>query len=506
MNTINKNTPLITLLNINKEFPGVKALNNVSFELYSGEVHALVGENGAGKSTLIKILSGAYSKDSGKIIFNTKNLEKMNPHISHELGIQTIYQERNLIPYLTVAENIYISRLPKRKIGIVNWKKLNEDCGLLLKSIGVEIPPKTIVSTLSSAKQQQIEIAKALSAKSKVIIMDEPTASLARNEINQLFEIIRNLKNRGISIIYISHRLDEIFEISDRATILRDGETQGTFHSINLTKNKLISLMVGKKVDFSKRIRSRAKGELILEVKNLSRKGVLDNISFNLHKGEILGIAGMVGSGRTELARAIFGVDRIDEGKIILNDKEIKKNAPSKAKELGIGLIPEERKFDGIIPTMDVKKNITITDLKKIRAGWFLGLEKEKKIAKNYVNELRIATPNINQLVDCLSGGNQQKLVLAKWLFADVDLFIFDEPTKGIDVGAKQEIYEIIDNLAKNQKGIIVISSELEEIIHISDRVIVMNSGRIAADLTGDDICGETILSNAIGETKKIRV
>jgi len=258
--------------------------------------------------------------------------------------------------------------------------------------------------------------------------------------------------------------------------------------------------MVGKKVDFSKRARSSLKEDLILEVKNLSRKDTLYNIDFNLNKGEILGIAGMVGSGRTEIARAIFGADKIDEGKIIFNNKEIHRNSPSKAKELGIGLIPEERKFDGIIASMDVKKKITIANLKKIRTGWFLGLKKEKKITKKFVRDLRISTPSINQLVDYLSGGNQQKLVLAKWLFTDVDLFIFDEPTKGVDVGAKQEIYEIIDNLAKEKKGIIVISSELEEIIHISDRVLVMNSGRIVADLTGDDICGETILSYAIGK------
>ncbi|NLL48796.1 MAG: sugar ABC transporter ATP-binding protein [Firmicutes bacterium] len=491
---------ILEMRKISKAFYGVQALNNVDFDVLRGETHALLGENGAGKSTLMKILSGAYQRDAGEIFFDGDKIEIPTPLAAQRIGISIIYQEFNLIPGLSVAENIFLGREPVKGNGLINWRVLNKDAQELLERLHADISPTTLVDQLSVAEQQFVEIAKALSFGSKLIIMDEPTATLTPTEIERLFEVMRELKSRGVSIIYISHHLDEIFEVADRVTVLRDGEHVATDEVKNVDKDLIIRWMVGRDLVNTYPARTTSPGEVILEVRNLSRRGVLHDISFELRRGEILGIAGLVGSGRTELVRALYGADPVDEAQVTLRGKTVNVLSPKESIKNGLGLLPEDRKQEGLILGQSVKSNVTLSNLKRVLRGLLINHRDEKKMVDSYIQSLAIRTPSNQSLAKNLSGGNQQKVVLAKWLFTDSDILIFDEPTRGIDVGAKYEIYQLMNQLTENGKSIIMVSSELPEIIGVSDRVLVLHKGRITGEHLREDLNQELIMRNAAGE------
>ncbi|WP_025640623.1 sugar ABC transporter ATP-binding protein [Schnuerera ultunensis] len=491
---------LVSMENISKFFPGVKALDQVSFQLKAGEVHALLGENGAGKSTLMKVLTGVYHKDNGVIKINGKEVDIADPKAAQELGISIIHQEFNLLPHLTVAQNIFIGREPRKVKGILDEKKLNEDAKKILKRLDLDLEPTDIVKDLSVAEQQMVEIAKAISVDSRVLIMDEPTAALTEGEVEKLFEIIKTFRNEGIGIVYISHKMEEFQHIVDRATVMRDGQYIGTVNFKETTLDHLIQMMVGRDLKDKYPEKHAKIGENFLEVKNISRENVLDNISFNLRKGEILGIAGLMGSGRTELARAIFGADPIDKGEIYLHGKKINISNPGDAISEGIGYLSEDRKRDGLALGLDVEDNIVLASLKDF-ANKFGIVQRDKtlKESEKQVKDLKVKTPSLAQKVGNLSGGNQQKVIIGKWLCKNMEVFIFDEPTRGIDVGAKYEVYNLMNQLADDGAGIIMISSELPEILGMSDRVLVMCEGRIAAELDIEEADQETIMFYATG-------
>ncbi|MDI3548515.1 MAG: ribose transport system ATP-binding protein [Halanaerobiales bacterium] len=491
---------ILEMKNINKQFYGVQALKNVNFSVRPGEVHVLVGENGAGKSTLMKILSGAYQMDSGEIYFAGEKLDIKTPLDAQERGISIIYQEFNLIPGLSVAENIYLGREPLKKSGLIDWDLLYKNTRELLDRLQADIDPRTLVSQLSVAEQQFVEISKALSFDSKLIVMDEPSATLTPKELERLFAVIRDLKSQGIAIIYISHHLDELFEIGDRLTVLRDGEWITTDNIEDVDKNYIIKMMVGRELTNSYPPREVTPGEVVLEVKNLTREGVLDNISFSLRQGEILAIAGLVGSGRTELVRALYGADPKDSGEVIFKGKPIQIDSPKDSINHGIGLLPEDRKQQGLVLGQSVRNNITLASLDKLIDRMLIRDNKEKEAVHKYIKDLGIKTPSEDILAMNLSGGNQQKVVLAKWLFTDSEILIFDEPTRGIDVGAKYEIYVLMNELTKQGKSIIMISSELPEVIGISDRVLVLHKGRITGEYHRGDLSQEKIMKSAAGE------
>ena len=491
---------ILEMRKISKAFYGVQALNNVDFDVLRGETHALLGENGAGKSTLMKILSGAYQRDAGEIFFDGDKIDIPTPLAAQRIGISIIYQEFNLIPGLSVAENIFLGREPVKGNGLINWRVLNKDAQELLERLHADISPTTLVDQLSVAEQQFVEIAKALSFGSKLIIMDEPTATLTPTEIERLFEVMRELKSRGVSIIYISHHLDEIFEVADRVTVLRDGEHVATDEVKNVDKDLIIRWMVGRDLVNTYPARTTSPGEVILEVRNLSRRGVLHDISFDLRRGEILGIAGLVGSGRTELVRALYGADPVDEAQVTLRGETVNVLSPKESIKNGLGLLPEDRKQEGLILEQSIKSNVTLSNLKRVLRGLLINHGDEKKMVDSYIQSLAIRTPSNQSLAKNLSGGNQQKVVLAKWLFTDSDILIFDEPTRGIDVGAKYEIYQLMNQLTENGKSIIMVSSELPEIIGVSDRVLVLHKGRITGEHLREDLNQELIMRNAAGE------
>ncbi len=493
-----ENTVLI-MSRIRKEFQGVIALSDVNFVLKKGEVHVLLGENGAGKSTLVKILSGAYQMTNGEIFLFNKQVYIKSPGQAQELGIGIIYQELNLIPYLTAAENIFLGREITNKFGIIDKKGAIESSKKILKELGSEINCDIPVINFGIAQQQMIEVAKALSLDAKILIMDEPTSALSDTEVKQLFKMIRNLKRRGVSIIYISHRLDELFEIGDRVTVLRDGVVVGTKDISETTKTELIKMMVNRELTEHFPKRNVLIGEEILRVENLSKKNGITNINFTLKQGEVLGIAGLLGSGRTELARAIFGIDKLDSGNIYLQRKLQKIKSPKDAINQRIGFITEDRKSQGLVLILSVKENISLTNLTSFSGFGFINSKEEKKEAEEFINRLKIKTSSLDQKVIYLSGGNQQKVVLAKWLSKKADIFIFDEPTRGIDVAGKVEIYNLINQLAEEGVGIIMISSELPEILGMSDRIIVMNNKKIAAEIPIKSASQELIMKYAIG-------
>jgi ABC-type sugar transport system ATPase subunit len=492
---------ILRMDSITKTFGGiVKALENVSFSVNRGEVHALLGENGAGKSTLMKILSGAYKQDSGRIIIDGKEVSFHNRKEATEAGIGIVFQELNLVSTLTAVENAFLGRLETGRFGKIAWKKLREQFVQFMKSIGFEINPDIPVSELSIAEKQMVEIAKALLLKSKILIMDEPTATLTSEEIRKLFVIIRDLKESGVTVIYISHKLEEVFQICDRVTVLRDGHYISTWNVSETSKAALIEQMVGRSVDVEFPPRDYCAAGDIFEVDGLFTPGFLRDISFKLKKGEILGIAGLVGSGRTEIARAIFGADRVEKGAFKLNGNTVRIASTMDAKRLSIGLLPEDRKDEGLAVDYTVSKNITITNLGKVSGRFFLSRKKEFAESENLVKQLAIKTPSVNQKLSNLSGGNQQKVVLAKWLFNNADILILDEPTRGIDVGAKYEIYLLMNELVKQGKSIIMISSELPEIFALSDRILVMYEGQLRACLDNSkDLKPEDIMRFAIG-------
>ena len=487
---------------IMKTFPGVKALQDVDFALEPQEIHALMGENGAGKSTLVKVLTGVYQADGGTITIGDKVLQRIETtKQAFDLGISVIHQELNLLPHLDVATNIYIGRLPKTALGLVDWKKVHADADEVLRQVAADFDSHDIVRDLSVSQQQLVEIAKSVSRKAKILFFDEPTSSLTPAEVQNLFRIMRNLKEQGITMVYISHKLDEIEEIADRITVMRDGRKVMTKNMKDVSMDEIISAMVGGMITNRYPKNYVEIGGPIFEVKDLNRKGVLHDINFTLRSGEILGITGLMGAGRTELARAIFGADPIDSGEIFVEGKKVKIRNVSDAINAGIGLLTEDRKTQGLLLNLSVNDNTAIAALNSKKASKKLtvrGMLHKKKIRENtelYCKKLQVKTPSIQQKVVNLSGGNQQKVIIGKWLSTDSKILIFDEPTRGIDVGTKAEIYKIMEELAASGVGIIMISTELPETLGISDRVLVMRKGRIVAELDPKKTTEEEIVS-----------
>lgn len=488
---------LVVMEGINKSFPGVIALDDCRITLNKGEVHALVGENGAGKSTLMKILTGVYTKDAGRISINGEEATINNPRDALKFGVSIIHQEFNLMPHLTVAQNIFIGREAYQKNRILlNDIEINIKTENLLKLFNLNIDPTIKVSSLTVAKQQMVEIIKAISYNSRILIMDEPTAALTETEINDLFRVIKQLRQSGVGIIYISHRLAELKQIADRVTVMRDGKYVDTLDINDVTTDDIIKMMVGREIYVSAPlVRTTTDSAIALETRGLCSGRLVKDISFKLKQGEILGLSGLMGAGRTETARAIFGADERDSGEIYVYGKKVDIKTPSDAVNEGIAYLSEDRKLFGLALGLDVETNICLAYLKKFtRFFGFVDTEKTNKKAKDMVEKLQIKTPSLKQKVINLSGGNQQKTVIAKWLTRNCNILIFDEPTRGIDVGAKSEIYNLLNNLAKEGKAIMVISSELPEIIRISHRVIVMCNGRITGEVTGDEINQEKIM------------
>lgn len=480
---------ILKMTGIDKRFSGVQALKHVDFELRSGEVHALMGENGAGKSTLMKVLCGIHSRDAGEIEYFGKPVNFANIAESQAAGISIIHQELNMMNHLTVAQNIYIGREPKKAGVYIDDRKMEQDARNLFKKIGIHINPSVKLGTLTVGKQQMVEIAKAISHDSKLLILDEPTAALTQPEVEELFRIMNDLRDKGIGMIYISHRMDEINRISDRVTVMRDGEYVGTLQTKDTTKDEIVKMMVGRVVYTDPKTKSNVPNDAptVLEVKNMNSGNMVKNVSFKLRKGEILGFAGLMGAGRTELARAIYGADEFDSGEVFINGKKVKIRTPESAVKHGICYLSEDRKQYGLLLIKSVAENSVLASLDDyIKFGW-INDAKAKKAAEEVNKKLRTKTPSMDQLLKNLSGGNQQKVIVARWLLKNSDIFIFDEPTRGIDVGAKSEMYDLMEELAAQGKSIIMISSELSEIQRLSDRVIVMCEGRVTADLSIDD-------------------
>lgn len=484
---------------IRKTFPGVMALESVDFDLAAGEVHVLLGENGAGKSTLMKILSGAYQKDSGAVFLNGHEIDIKSPKHARLLGFSIIYQEFNLVPHLSAAENIFLGNEPQLFPGIIDRKKILTNAEELLAALGVRFDPRMPVRYLSVAQQQMVEVAKALSHEAKILIMDEPTSALTTGEIQELFSTIRGLKAKGVAIVYISHRLEEIFEIGDRVSVLRDGKYIATHRLAETSAAQLVRLMANRELREHFPKQKAAPGKELLRVENLTRSNKLRDINFSLRRGEVLGLAGLLGAGRTELARVLFGIDAKNSGRIWINGQEANLKSPASAIKLGIGFLTEDRKTQGLVLSLSVKENISLPNTDKLSRFGVLKRAAEEKLAHRFVENLRIKTPGVKQKTLYLSGGNQQKVVLSKWLAREAAILIFDEPTRGIDVGAKVEIYQLMNRLTAQGVGIIMISSELPEILGMSDRILVMHQGRISGEFEAGDATPEKILNAALG-------
>ena len=489
---------ILSMKGITKSFSGVAALKNAALDLKAGEVVALMGENGAGKSTLMKILTGIYSKDSGEIQYMGQEVCFKGPAESEEAGISIVHQELNMMNDLTVAQNLFIGREEMNGF-LIDDKKMNEKARELFKVLKIDINPAEKIGNLTVGKQQMVEIAKAISSKAKVIIFDEPTAALTDSEIEELFKVIRDLKKQGTGMVYISHRMDEINVISDRVIVMRDGEYVGTLITKECSKDDIIKLMVGRAIFGEPKTASNVAKDapVVLKCENLNRGKAVKDVSFELRKGEILGFSGLMGAGRTEVARLIFGADKKDSGKIFINGKEVTIHTPQDAVAHGIGYLSEDRKRYGLIVDKSVEENTVISSLNDFVKGFFIDKAKSKEVSQKYVESLKTKTPSVSQLVKKLSGGNQQKVVIAKWLVKNSDILIFDEPTRGIDVGAKSEIYALMERLAKEGKSIIMISSELPEVLRMSDRVIVMCEGRITGILDIAEANQEVIMQSA---------
>jgi len=487
---------LVVFKNITKKYPGVIALDEVSFSIQKGEIHAIVGENGAGKSTLMHILGGEIQPDSGEIIYKGKSVVIPDPHAARLLGISIVYQELKLCPNLTVVENINLGR-EKR----INSKEMCRECSLVLQSLGAHINPRILVKNLSIAEQQVVEIAKAISFHADVLILDEPNSALTLNETEKLFRNLLNLKEKGVTIIFISHRLEEVFKISDRISVLRDGKYLATYPTNEINIDQVVTLIAGKKLVNEltrKTIKSREKNRTVLEVKNLSRGKYFKNISFQLYEREILGIYGLQGSGRTELLESIFGTVRMDQGEIFLFGKKVNITNSNQAIKNGLAMVPEDRRKTGLFSNMDVKENINISNPNEIAPKGFINWKKADEIAKKLVQNLSIKVGSISQMVKNLSGGNQQKVIISRWLATQPKIFLVDELTRGIDVGAKAEIYKILQQLRNEGLSIVLVSSELQEVLAECDRILVMRNGALVADLSGDQVDKETVLKYAL--------
>ncbi len=488
---------ILKLEHVTKKYPGVVALDDVSIGFREGEVHAIAGENGAGKSTLIKIITGAVEATSGSLFYNGQELRNNTPEKTLNMGIAAIYQEFNLFPALTIAENIFHGRYPK-KHGMIDRKTMMQEADKILQDLGINIKASEQVKNLSVGYQQLVEIAKSVTRDVKVLIMDEPSAPLTEVEVGHLFEIVERLKKRGVTIIYISHRLEEIFTICDRVSVFRDGKYIQTMDVSDTNVNELICIMVNRELGQQYPAKDYTKGEKVLEIRDLCTD-LLDHVSLEAYRGEILGLAGLVGAGRTETARALFGADRYKQGEILINGESVRINSPSEGISHGIGLIPEDRKKEGLVLKLPIRHNISFAHLNAIKRGGIINMEKDREASERYIGQLAIKTPSCEQLAGQLSGGNQQKVVLAKWLFRDSDILIFDEPTRGIDVGAKQEIYRLMVDLVRQGKVLIMISSEMPELIGMSDRILVMHNGKVMGELQKEEFSQERILTLASG-------
>ena len=495
-----ENEPVLEVRNITKTYPGVIALQDVSFSVQRGHVHCLVGENGAGKSTLIKILAGAQQADAGQIILNGREVTIRNPHMAQTLGLSFIFQELNVINQLTVADNLTLGREHTHRVGVLNRKADAEFARQHLERLGLDIDPRTPMGRLSVAQKQMVEIARALSTNAHIIVMDEPSAPLTEHELEMLFDIIRKLRAEGVTILYVSHRLAEIMNIGDRVTVLRDGRHVATDDVTALSQADLIKRMVGRDLKESFTCRQRTVGEPVLVLRNVWRGKALQDISLTVRAGEIVGVAGLAGAGRTELARLIFGADPAEKGEMWIAGRALLPRSPRSAIQQGIGLVPEERRTQGIVGAMNVRENIDLAAPGKISRWGVINGRKSRDIGQYFVQHLRIKTPSLRQKIRNLSGGNQQKCVVARWLATDSRLLLLDEPTRGIDVGAKAEIFAIMDQLACEGRAIIMFSSEMEELLAMCDRILVMNRGRIVADLARGEATQERILHYAAGD------
>ncbi len=492
---------ILTLKEIDKSFPGVHALDHVNFDLNKGEVHALMGENGAGKSTLMKVMTGIYTKDSGTMIYEGKEVNFNSTREAQDAGIVIVHQELNMLGHLTVAQNIFIGREFKKGIKIDD-KKMNQEAKKLFDRLHIDIDPTETMSNLTVGKQQMCEIAKAISHDAKVIIFDEPSAALTEKEIEDLFKIIRDLREQQLAIVYISHRMDEIKVITDRVTVMRDGAYVGTLITADCTKNDIVNMMVGRAIYEEPKTKSMVAPDapVVLKVEHLNAGKMVQDVSFELRKGEILGFSGLMGAGRTETARAIFGADEKESGDIYINGEKVVINSPQDAVKHGIGYLSEDRKRYGVVVQKSVAENSTLVCLENYMKGIFINKKEEQKVTKEYVDSLAIKTPSTDQLVVNLSGGNQQKVVIAKWLIKDCNILIFDEPTRGIDVGAKSEIYKLMNRLTEEGKSIIMISSEMNEILRMSDRIIVMREGQKTGEVNIEEASQESIMNMATRE------
>ena len=484
------------MVDICKSFPGVKALENVNLKLKRGTVHALMGENGAGKSTLMKVLMGMYVPDSGRMVYDGRQISRYTQGQAIGMGITMVHQELSYIPYMTVAENMFLGREILRN-GMIDKNAMCEKAKELLARVGVSLDPRVLMKDLSVSERQMVEIAKCVSYNAKIVIMDEPTSAITDKEVERLFAVLNDLKAKGVAIIYISHKMDEVLKISDEVTILRDGTFIDTFSTENINIDQIIVAMVGRELSQVYPEKRNKIGEQVFKVKGLKREGVFHDISFSLRKGEILGFAGLMGAGRTEIMRAIYGIDKLDEGELYIRDEKITIRHPGDAIKNKIGLVNEDRKGVGLVLPMSIKKNLTLSNLNKYFDGIVVGNKKEAELADKMMELLAIKAPSKEQLVQNLSGGNQQKVVLGKLLLDEAEILIMDEPTRGIDVGAKQEIYTLMREITSKGKSIIMISSDMPELIGMSDRIIVMSNGSVSGELNRGEFAQETILEYA---------
>jgi ribose transport system ATP-binding protein len=494
--------PVLRVSDVSKTYPGVRALERVDLEVLPGEIHAVIGENGAGKSTLMKIIFGVTQPDSGTIELQGKPVTIASPVEAQHLGIAMVHQELNLVPALDVARNIYLGREPSFALGVIDWPRLYHEAATLLQQLGIPLHPRRVVRGLSTAQKQMVEIARALSWKSTLLILDEPTSSLTQAEIHELFRILRDLRADRVAVLYISHRLEELPEIADRVTVMRDGHTVGTVAAQGTPVAALIRMMVGRSVDQQfPRIRVPLSDE-VLRVEGMTRHGVVEDVSFSVRGGEIVGMAGLVGAGRSELARLIVGADAKDAGKVFIAGQEVEIGSPAAAIAAGVALLPEDRKQQGLVLPLPVKTNLSLATLRQFTRFGIIAERKRDTMAERFVRDLRIRTPSLEFPVRNLSGGNQQKVVLGKWLGSRPRVLIFDEPTRGIDVGAKVEVYEEMNALIAQGAAILLISSELPEVLGMSDRVLVMDRGRLVADLTREEATPERVIALASGEAR----
>lgn len=500
------NEPILQLKNLSKHFPGVQALQEVNFDIHPAEVHALVGENGAGKSTLIKIISGVYQPDQGEVLFDGDPVQVLNPRHAQNLGVATIYQEAALYPDLNVVENLFMDRQPLRgRTPAIDWKQMHKDAKATFQDLDVEMDLDALVSSLSIAEQEMVQIAKTLLQYSRVLILDEPTASLTDRETRALFRVIRLLRDRGVAILYISHRIEEVFTLADRVTVLRDGQVVGTHFIKELTYQGVIKMMVGRELNHLYPRSEGEPGKVILQVNHLHKDGLFEDISFELHESEILGMAGLIGAGRTAIAHALFGISPPDSGTVQIDEKPFNPSNPWITLEAGLAYLPEDRKIQGVIAPMSLRANISIAVLKRLCTSGIINVKAERHLAEQYIQQLSIQTPGPDQIVANLSGGNQQKVIIARWLAKNPHILILDEPTRGIDVGAKSEIHRLMDQLARQGMGIIMISSELPEILGMSDRILVLREGRIVGELSRAEATQEGIMELATDIERSVK-